>query len=119
MPKFSAVPRHALNFHVQMYIIADKYGLVALKCLARQKLDSKLGAMAFTKDNIAAFLEALKLIYGTVLIERDDKIRDLFAIMLKQHQVALKEDDGFMALIGSGLGDGLFDRDVVKALVHR
>ena len=117
LPESLFAPGKALNFHVGMYILADKYGTGPLKRLALQKLDLALDNTEFTEQNIAAFLDAVRSLYGTVLVERDMVIQDLLTSTVTEHRKELKLDGGFMALVGSGLGGGLFDRDVVKALL--
>ena len=101
-----------LDFDAQVYSLADKYDIQFLKELSKGLVQAKLDGPL----DIPQFLKAVRTIYTTTL-SSDRGLRDILVPVLDNHRKALNNDDGFLDLLRSGLGDGDFAVDVVAVLV--
>ena len=98
-----------LLVNAKMYAVGDKYGIHALKTLAKDKFIAALGA----GWDIVTFLEVLETVYSTTPAS-DRGLRDCLALTLKKHKNELHEHEGFVNLIKTKLADGEFAMDVIN-----
>ena len=94
----------------KMYAIGDKYGIDALKSLAKKKFSDALDA----GWDIVSFPEVIETVYTTT-ITSDRGLRDCLAPVLLEHKDDLHEHEGFIGLIKDKLSDGEFAMDVINA----
>lgn len=101
-----------LLFNAGIYALGNKYDVPLLKNLAEIKF--KAVVKAFDPSMTPTLVEAIKIIYTTTL-PSDKGLRNCLTAVYKSHKIALRKDDGFMELFGSGLDDGGLAVDVLDA----
>ena len=102
--------RKRLSTNANMYAIADKYRIDALKDLARDKFSRILDA----GWDITDFLEVIETVYTTTPAS-DRGLRDRLAPVLLEHKDELHDNEVFVSLIKDKLSDGEFAMDVIHA----
>ncbi|CAF9907283.1 hypothetical protein IMSHALPRED_005490 [Imshaugia aleurites] len=105
-----------LDFNARMYALADKYDIPFLKELSKDMFRAQLIQVQLNGVmDIPLFLSAVRTIYTTTL-GSDRSLRDLLVPVLEEHSSTLNQDDRFLDLLRSNLGDGDFAVDVIATM---
>ena len=109
-------PLHPLEYNANMYGLAEEFRIYNLKDLSVHKFLVALNGPVISTDLLGPFLKATEVIYSTTP-SSDRGLRDQVMTVLQANKVALKNHDGFMALTESGIGNGTFAGDVIRAFM--
>ena len=100
---------HPLEVNARMYSIADKYRVCHLKDFAIHKFLVALDDLVLSADLLPHFLKAVEIIYSSNT-SSDRGLHDQLVPVFRANRFALRDHEGFMALIKSDLGNnGLVD----------
>lgn len=112
---YAHTEKSSFEFSAEMYSMADKYDVKALKEIVKHKFSQDM--VELEVHQVDDLVHAINIIYTTTL-SSDRGLRDVLAPALRRHKDLLLENEGYMELIASSLGEGGFTTDVVDALTQ-
>lgn len=112
----SYAPREPLHY-AKLYVLANKYLVEDLQCIALYKLQRVLGSYKVGQSNIAEVDDFILYVYentsddGNLLDESGDELRRLVMAFVSDHSDVLMQHDEFMELMSNG---GVLALDFLK-----
>lgn len=113
-----------MTYNARIYAAADRYMMLSVKGLSRSKLEARLGPLhgqsmngvrtSFNLLDITPLVEVIRILYTSNI---EQSLKEALCNIIKLQSKHLVLNDGFKALLKSGLGDGDFAADAFTALV--